>query len=391
MFVHRNQLRHLLRPDQYYSQRQYDRELQRVLLPAWHVVATKAELPDPGDFLTCELLGQPVLLRNMGGEYHAFLNVCAHRHCLLAGETRGHSPALRCQYHGWEYTREGRTGKIPDAGCFRPFDRDNARLKRFRTATCGELIFVSLSDDGPSLAEHLGAYWDRAVSSFDGTTFALASKYEATYRANWKVPLENSLETYHVPCLHTGTFGEMPPEPKCEHDLDATFTAFRVPVPPDWFSTRFMRWAARRMGVEPAGLYVNHHAHPNVTFTRQDILRVVQCFLPTSPTTCRHLSWLYTIRGPRRGPLNWLVARFLRWVCPLIDRKVLGEDARIFEQVQRGLPASPHRGVLGTREERLYAFQEYVARLTGDPPLEGPQAALTPAGRTGGLPPPGRP
>src|ERR671936_239996 len=144
MFVHRHQLRHLLRPDQYCSQRQYDLELQRVLLPAWHVLATKAELPRPGDFLS----------------------VCAHRHCLLTGQARGHSPTLRCQYHGWEYTREGRTGKIPDAGCFRPFDRENARLVKFRTATCGELVFVSLSAEGPSLAEHLGDYFPKMAESF---------------------------------------------------------------------------------------------------------------------------------------------------------------------------------------------------------------------------------
>src|ERR687885_658084 len=166
MFVHKHRLEHLLRPAHYSDPAHYRTELERLFLPGWHLVATRPDLPRPGDFQTFELFGRPVQLRNMDGEYHAFLNVCAHRHCLLTDRPRGNSPALRCQYHGWEYTREGRTARIPDAGCFRPFDRQNARLVKFRTAACGDLIFVSLSADGPSLAGHLGDYYSKVAESF---------------------------------------------------------------------------------------------------------------------------------------------------------------------------------------------------------------------------------
>jgi len=44
---------------------------------------------------------------------------------------------------------------------------------------------------------------------------------------------------------------------------------------------------------------------------------------------------------------------------------VLLEDLRISNDLQRGLPASPHRGVIGAREERVFAFQSYVASRTG--------------------------
>lgn len=33
--------------------------------------------------------------------------------------------------------------------------------------------------------------------------------------------------------------------------------------------------------------------------------------------------------------------------------------------MQRGLEASPHRGVIGTREERIYVFQKYVLDTCG--------------------------
>src|SRR5262249_14852355 len=158
-----------------------------------------AQLPRHGDFITFELLGQPVLLRNLDGEYHAFLNVCAHRHCQLSSLPRGHDERFRCQYHGWEYTKEGRTGRIPDAQCFRPWDRDNAHLHKFRTATCGELIFVSLAE-GPSLEDFLGPF-HRTCAVWFSRPYGPKWTWQADYQANWKVPIENSLESYHVPCL----------------------------------------------------------------------------------------------------------------------------------------------------------------------------------------------
>src|SRR5439155_8963074 len=153
--------------------------------------------PRPGDFLTTELLGEPLLLRNVDREPHAYLNVCAHRHCLLRSEPTGHDEQLHCQYHGWEYQDDGRTAKIPEAGCFRPWDRENARLRKFRTATCGELVFVCLAADAPGLEEFLGPFYPTCQAWF-ASPYGLKWSWQADYQANWKVPVENSLESYHV-------------------------------------------------------------------------------------------------------------------------------------------------------------------------------------------------
>ena len=41
-------------------------------------------------------------------------------------------------------------------------------------------------------------------------------------------------------------------------------------------------------------------------------------------------------------------------------RAVFNEDRAIFDAQQRGIQASPHRGVIGTREERIHIFQRYL-------------------------------
>jgi phenylpropionate dioxygenase-like ring-hydroxylating dioxygenase large terminal subunit len=363
MFIHKNQLRHLLRPQHYFSAEQHDTELLRLFRPTWHLVGTIHDMPRPGDFRTLELLGEPLLLHNFDGEYCAFLNVCPHRHCEITSAARGCMPNPRCQYHGWEYDREGRTGRIPDAGCFRPFDRENARLRKFRVATCGELIFVSLAPEGPSLQEFFGPLWDYWRASFS-PPYSYSCCWEQDFPCNWKVVLENSLESYHVPLVHSKTFGVMPKEDNCWHVLEERYTTFRTKAE-DNFVNRNMNWLVRRLGAPVTAYYEHQNVHPHLTCSALDVFRLAMAVYPLSPTTCRFKAWSFTLHGPRRGPVAWPVAKVLRRLVDAVAKKVYAEDGAIYAAIQRGLEASPHPGVIGTREERVYVFQEFVLRGCG--------------------------
>ena len=48
MFIHQNRLETQLKPDHYRSEAQYRREIERLFVPAWHLVGTSAELPRDG-------------------------------------------------------------------------------------------------------------------------------------------------------------------------------------------------------------------------------------------------------------------------------------------------------------------------------------------------------
>ena len=78
--------------------------------------ATRAELAKNGDFVTRDLFGTPLLVRNDEGELRAFVNACAHRHARITSAPHGSAMRLRCQYHGWEYDGRGAVCKIPDRG-----------------------------------------------------------------------------------------------------------------------------------------------------------------------------------------------------------------------------------------------------------------------------------
>ncbi|MEQ8787111.1 MAG: aromatic ring-hydroxylating dioxygenase subunit alpha [Pirellulaceae bacterium] len=360
MFVHKNQLAYQIPPEWYYSPAHYEREIDRLFLPTWHFVGSKADMPQDGDFRTLELLGTPLLIRNFGGQYHAFLNVCSHRHCQLTSEARGHSDALRCQYHGWEYEASGRTRRIPDAGCFRPFDRENARLRKFRLETCGDLLFVSLARSGPGLRTYLGAFHDRLETLLD-ENWRLAWTWEHDCASNWKLPVENTVESYHLPCVHSGVFASVyPSEAAQQHDLHENYSTLRYDLSENKTISFWQRWTAGVLGADSSNIYVHHLVHPHLVITINDLVIYVHVYLPTSPTTTRAIARAYTYRGDRRNPLAWLAARSTAWNTRSGLLKVQLEDAAVMGPAQRGIESSVHRGCIGTREERVYAFQKFV-------------------------------
>jgi phenylpropionate dioxygenase-like ring-hydroxylating dioxygenase large terminal subunit len=358
MFTNQHHLRHLLRPEHYTSEAQHRAELRHLFHPAWHPLCTTGDLARPGDFVTFDLMETPILIRNFDGDLRAFLNVCPHRHSRLTDAAKGTTATLRCQYHGWEFNKDGGTGKIPDARAFRPWDRDNSCLKRFRLETCGEVVFVNFSDTGPSLREWLGPLHDR-WAPYLGGAYRHALTWEADFPCNWKVVVENSLESYHIPLVHPKTFGEFPLEENSWHELEPTFTTFKTTIANDWVNRR-QAWLVRRLGETPTMEYWHYNRHPHITVSTLDVHRLVMCAYPLTATTCRYRSTLFTLRGRTAGPLRWVLGRLLRPIVIGVAKKVFGEDGGLYPAIQRGLESSPHAGVIGTREERIYYFQRFV-------------------------------
>ena len=246
----------------------------------------------------------------MQWEYHAFQNVCTHRHCLLTHEERGNSPRFRCQYHGWEYKPDGRTARIPEAHCFRPFDRENARLRKFRLERCGDLLFVCW----PRTGRAFGSTSSRTTTWLPGVSprrAAARPPLGLRFRLQLEVPIENTLESYHIPCLHPNSFGGVyPSEEAQEHTLDDRYTTLRYDSGEDPKLRFWQGMISRRLGGESTNIYIHCHIHPNLVFVLTDLYCYAGSYLPTSPGSTRLCLRSYHFRGPRRGPVPALLSRF---------------------------------------------------------------------------------
>lgn len=366
MYTHQHSLRHLLRPEHYCSESHFQLELKRLFEPAWHFVAARSELPADGDYISLELFSRPLLIRNSGGQFLAFENICTHRHCMLTSAASGNQPQLRCQYHGWEFDDRGCTAKIPDARSFRPWDRENSRLNTFRLETCGDLLFVSFAADGPSLREWLSPFFEETEQAFSAPIWRMTYVWEYECDSNWKIPAENTLESYHVTALHQKFFGDtLPSETQAEHQLTSRYTSltFSGSSRLEKSQAKLNKW----LGGNPTMNYLHRHIHPNTILVSTDTINYALMYVPTSPSTVKIRMRMFAIRGTRSGPL----AAFVSWVAWRIGLaktlEVHNEDLGVYAAQHQGISHSRHPGVIGAREERIYAFQKYILEALGLP------------------------
>src|SRR5580704_8030225 len=112
-----------------------DAEKSRIFRRTWQLVGTLSQpcgqtanrvpltISDPETFFTVDVIGEPVVIvRDQQGALRAFSNVCRHRAGPIA-QGSGCKNVLRCGYHGWTYTLDGRLIGTPDVEGVEFFDR----------------------------------------------------------------------------------------------------------------------------------------------------------------------------------------------------------------------------------------------------------------------------
>src|SRR5262249_32779845 len=80
------------------------------------IVGRSSELREPGDFITNDIVGAPLLVvRQKDGSLRAFSNVCRHRGAKVATEEKGcaRRGSFKCPYHAWTYDLDGKLRSIP--------------------------------------------------------------------------------------------------------------------------------------------------------------------------------------------------------------------------------------------------------------------------------------
>src|SRR5271165_2412030 len=178
-------------------------ERQNVFGRTWQVVARVDQFRQPGQFVTADLAGEPlVVVRGNDSQLRAFYNVCRHHAAAVVTEKQGQASILRCPYHGWSYGLDGSLKGTPEFEGVCGFDRSQNGLVPVRVETWEQFVFVSLDPNATSLAEFLGRLVQRvAPLSLGSVHFFERRSY--SLNCNWKVFVDNYLDGgYHVPHLH---------------------------------------------------------------------------------------------------------------------------------------------------------------------------------------------
>ncbi len=176
-------------------------ERVRVFGDSWQLVARADQLVGPGDFVTVEVAGEPLLvLRDEVGELRAFFNVCRHRAACVLGERQGTVRRLRCRYHGWTYDLRGQLRGAPEFDGVEEFRREDHGLAPVAVDRWGPLIFVHLGASPPPLRAWLEPLPTHLAGLEDLRFF---ERKEYVLACNWKVFVDNYLDGgYHVNSVH---------------------------------------------------------------------------------------------------------------------------------------------------------------------------------------------
>jgi phenylpropionate dioxygenase-like ring-hydroxylating dioxygenase large terminal subunit len=190
----------------------FELEMARIFGRAWLFVGHVSQVPNPGDYITAELGRAPVIMaRHRDGSVQVLLNRCSHRGAKVVNERQGHAPRLTCCYHGWSFDTDGRLLTVPvPEGCGEGFDKDALGLACApRVGEYRGFIFASLADEGQSFEDHIGPVKDNIDDLVDrapDSALALdAGMHRYAFNGNWKLQVENVLDSYHVPFGHAST------------------------------------------------------------------------------------------------------------------------------------------------------------------------------------------
>ena len=192
-----------LPPEAYTSPELYALERERIFSKEWICVGREDEVQSPGDFFTANVNQVPVVIvRNDDREVIAWANVCRHRMARIV-EGSGRKRLFVCPYHAWSYDLTGQLVRAPNMVNER-FDKANCRLPRIRLETWLGFIYVNLDPDAEPLAVRLEPLTELA-RRYGVARMRTVWKKKAHWRTNWKALVENFLETYHIPVVHSET------------------------------------------------------------------------------------------------------------------------------------------------------------------------------------------
>ena len=347
-------------PSAYTSDDFLAREQVGIFRQEWICVGRASALAKPGDYVTCDVAGQPVVvLRDRSGQTRAMSNVCLHRMSVLL-EGSGNVRAITCPYHAWTYNLDGSLRGAPQMERNTEFRKSDYCLPQIRSEEWLGWVYVTLNEAVAPVAERL-APLEAMIKRFGMESYTETFRETHVWDTNWKVLAENYMESYHLPICHRATVGPYT-------GLDGVEcvpgdTAFNI----HWFP-------------KEAGLAIGT-AHPN-NKRLKGRERTTSALISIYPSHLITLTpgyfWYLSLQPLAAGKVHMVyaggfapefmadpkVAEHDEALQDLL-REVNLEDRKCTEAVYRGLSAGLARpGHLSHLERPIYDFARYIAART---------------------------
>ncbi len=357
----------------------YELEEQKLFRAGWLCVARVSEVSQTGDCLALDMLGEPlVVTRDAAGNVHVLSRVCPHRNLDMIALENGfprrlHAAHLVCAYHSWSFEMDGKLRSCPHMQQAEGFAKQDWPLGEVRSEIWNGFVFVNFDGTAPPLVEVYGDLDELlAPWRFEEMQIVISMDWDCAF--NWKVMVENWMESYHHIGAHRTTLNPIMPGQNTWTEPEHPFYV-HAHLP---FTAKFCAEidAAKVRGDQPAGfmlidgitstqtkewgLFVGH---PFFMFlTMPDRLLWYRLF-PLGAEHCRLQTMTLVTREAMVSP-NF--AATLEAEKELL-RNFHVEDMEVNRAVQAGLKSSfARQGPLSHLEEPVWLIQRHLAaRLNG--------------------------
>jgi phenylpropionate dioxygenase-like ring-hydroxylating dioxygenase large terminal subunit len=335
-----------------------------------------SSLREPGDFVTVDIGHESVFaVRDRDGTIRAFHNVCRHRGARLLDGTGNCQGPITCPYHGWAYRHDGSLQGVAARETFPGLDRADHGLRQVRTDTAFGFVFVALAGNPRPVAETWGALADELAPYRLAEMLPLGPITQETWDVDWKLAMDNYLESYHVPIGHPGLNRMFTPDYEDQKGVPGVARGvswLREQLSSRWSERRYQQLVGRVSAHLPDDNRRSWRFYsmlPNLgidVFPEQmDFFQV----LPGGPGKC-------IIRGGVFGlPDSSRDMRVVRYLGQRINRSVNAEDAWLCQRVQRGLASSSYSpGPLSELEGWMREFHDLLRERIPETRLYHPPA-----------------
>ncbi|MBE5075099.1 aromatic ring-hydroxylating dioxygenase subunit alpha [Erythrobacteraceae bacterium E2-1 Yellow Sea] len=183
----------------------YNLEMEKIFKDDWVFVCNEGEVSQHGDYYAFTLANEPVVvIRGKDNELRAMSNVCRHRGTPLNDEGFGNAKRMVCPYHAWTYTDSGKLLGVPHPGTI-DIKKEEHCLPHFKLESWHGLVFINLNNNAAPLAERY-AGMDKYLKRYNLNKFVHGQGGEdEEWQTNWKLAIENGIESYHLFKVHQKT------------------------------------------------------------------------------------------------------------------------------------------------------------------------------------------
>ena len=341
-------------------------ECERILKPSWQIACHISQIRSGGDYVTFELGSDSVIvLREPGGEIRALRNVCRHRGTRLLEGTGRCRGRITCPYHGWTYRYDGSLLATPARDSFPDLNLREHSLDKVHMEVALGFVFVCLgADPPPPPSKQWAPVMDELAPYRLEELVPTQPVYLEEWDVDWKIAMDNYLESYHVPIGHPGLNRMFTPDYEDQRGAPQGGIARGI----SWLrEAPSSRWSERIYQKHIAEVSAPHLPEPNRRSWRFysclpnlgiDIMpEQVDFFqvLPKGPGKA-------LIRGAAFGlPDDRREMRLMRWLGNRINMQVNTEDRMLCERLQRGIADSSYRpGPLSQIETWMHEFHNLL-------------------------------